>query len=372
MTRDFLRLAKKVNTHFVVLVAVAACGNDPPVPAARPQAVRVVSPQQREISQRLPYVGTVRSGSEVQILARVAGTVESLPLAEGAKVARGAVVARIEAPELVARHAQTRAEIDRVSAESDYACAVFATDQRLVDKGALTRAHLDSSKRRCLSARAAVGSAAARTAEIRSRLKERTERAPFAGRVLAHLAEPGEHVAPGRPLLLLGSDELELVVSASERDIAFSARNPGSTGGRIAEGSGVEIRVAGETVHGRVVSVAPRARGKTRTVEVRVALPPGIDAHHGMSLDVDFIVDRASSSTAVPVEAIVRREDGEALFLVEENVAVERPVTTGPIDGGWIAVSPPLPASARVVVSNLDVLRDGSRVYPVAIEGGHP
>jgi len=155
MTLLSMRLQKKVNTYFVflmtVLWAAAGCRTEPPPTPERPQAVRVIAPERRDLVHEVSYVGTVRSAREVKVLARVAGTLEALPVAEGERVAQGAVLARISAPELGARLDQAQAELERTTTERDYACETFATDQRLYDQDAISRAQLDRSRRQCRS-----------------------------------------------------------------------------------------------------------------------------------------------------------------------------------------------------------------------------
>jgi RND family efflux transporter MFP subunit len=372
MRSRFLRTKKQVSTYFhgvglALLLSGVGCSAEPgPVPE-RPQAVRVVTVQQRSLDQRTAYVGTVRSVREIKVLARVAGTLAELPVTEGEPVESGDVLARIHAPDLGARLDQARAERQRAAAERDYACDAFATDEGLHRRGAISAAELDRSRRQCRSAEAAVRAAAAQTRELTTRTGERIERATVDGHVLEHLAEPGEYVTPGRPLVLVGDAELELEVAVSERDIAHgSAPLPGR--GRIAAGTEVEIRLPGGRIPSEVRSVAPKADGRGRTFVVRIPLPAGFGVRHGMSVDVDFILNRASEGMAVPIEAVVRDEDGTAVFLVEDDVVVRHSVTTGIASDGWVALSSSLPSGSRVVVTNLDVLHDGASVYPILVE----
>jgi membrane fusion protein, multidrug efflux system len=375
-----VRFRKQVNTYFkgigfALLISAASCEAEPPrVVETRPQAVRVIGAQDRLLVHRTAYVGTVRSAREVKVLGRVAGTLTDLPIAEGKHAERGAVLARIDAPDVAARADQARAERERAAAERDYACETFATEQKLYEGGAISAAELDRSRRQCRSGEAAVRAASAQTRELAGRLTDRTERAAFAGRVLEHLAEPGEYVTPGRPLVLMGDGVLELEVAVSERDVAHPVAH-GETvdlrhAGRasVAVDTEVEVHVPGGQITSRVASVAPRADGPSRTFLVRIPLPPDIGVRHGMSLDVDFILERSDEeTTVVPVEAIVRDQQGAALFLVEGDVVRRHSVTTGIAEKGWVAVTSPLPPGARVAVSNLDVLHDGAAIYPVAV-----
>lgn len=342
-----------------VLLVTAGC-EQPAAPAAEPPlAVRVATVEHRPLEHRLHYVGTVRSAREVTVTARVPGTLAALPAGEGEHAGRDAVLATVDTPDLEARLAQTQAEQRRAHAEVEYLCGVYETDQRLGADGVLQRAQVDASQRMCRNAEAGGAAADARARELRSTLDKRIERAPFAGRVLSHLAEPGEHVAPGRPLLVLGDDALELHVLVTERDLAHGIR--GDTPVVVMQGD--------QEIASHVTEVGHLARGPGRAVDVRVALPAeAADIRHGTSMDVAFVLAREAAAAAVPADAIATSAGGPAVYVIEGDIARQHRVRTGITAGGWVAIEPPLAVGTPIAVTNLDALADGTPVYPVSAQ----
>ena len=327
----------------------------------RPTAVRVVAIEQRPVRETIDYVGTLRARRTFRVTARVPGTLATLDVEEGDRVERDQVLARIDAPELEAKLARAEAEVRRAKTERDYLCDTFETDRRLHDSGALPKSKLDASRKRCSSGKEAVAAARAKRHEVRTRLDKRTERAPVAGIVLERRAEPGEHVGPGRPLVVLADAAREVVVPVVESDLDRG----------IGPETPVRLRLDGESVEATVDRTAVTAKGPGRAVDVHIPLPDETSARQvGRSIDVRFVVAEDATATPVPREALVRDEDGWSIFVVDGEVAHRRTVERGVTEGNWVAVRPTLTPGSRVVVTNLDTVRDGTAVYPVDTAGG--
>lgn len=318
-----------------------------------PIAVRVQQPEYRTLEHRISYVGTVFAGQEVPIIARVQGTLSELPVPEGTSFSTGAVLARLESPEM-------EAAVERLRADVDYWSARHETDTRLVDQGALAPEQADSSNRALRTARAGF-------AEAEAQLSKTVVTAPFEGTVLDWPAEIGQPVMPGQPLILIGDASREIHIDVVEEDL-----NRG-----IAVGTAVELAPApGRIIASRVSSVAPAASGRARTFSVTVPIPT-VDSspmpeltRKGASIRTDFIVERRESALAVPARALADRDGRPHLFTVVDEVAHRHDVTVGISQNGWIAVSFDWNGSDPVAVTNLNGLQDGAPVYAVTAEGG--
>lgn len=356
----------------LALAAVAGCqsrATAPEPPAEALQAVRTVQVRSMGLSQTLDYVGTIRHGREIKVLARVVGTLTALPFKEGASVRKRQVLARVSVPELDVRQQRLGADVQRLLTDRDYLCTNLETDVKLRASGAVSQAKVDASRRRCSSAREAVKAAQAGSRELESSRGKAVERAPFSGRVLRWYAEPGEHVARGRPILLLGDDALEVAVQVTETDLVRGVK----------AGSAVALTLIRPTTRlvarkhaARIRTVAPMASGPGRTVEVRIGLPAELRsaARHGASVDVAFVLAREEDAVAVPEAALSSSVSGATIFIVNKGRVTAMRIKAGITDEGWVAIKPPPPRGARVAVTNLDVLSDGMKVYPVQDRGG--
>ncbi len=342
----------------------AGCGQAQERPPKAPQAIRVEVARRGSLVQRLDYVGTVHSRREVKVMARVPGTVVDLPMAEGQRARKGVTIARLRARDLAASYARTSAELKRARSERDYQCRWYKQYRSLHAAGTVSSLAMSSHRRACQGATAAYRSARASLAMRGAIASKIRERAPFTGRVLQWLAEPGQNVMPGQPMLLFGNDELEVRVQVVESDLRQAIR----------VGTPVLIRT-GRTVHLlKVDAVAPMARGLGRTVEVKINLPPSARRwlRNGMSSRVSFVLARETKAVTVSTRAVRRQADRSFIFVVEGRKVRRVPVKLGVREGRWVAVHGDLPEQFSVAVSNLEMLSDETRVYPVKVQQGQP
>lgn len=351
------------------VLALSACQRESPRGAAvaAPVAVRTVVVRRGAMQETLDYVGTVHSENEVTVLARMAGKVIEIPVAEGEVAVTGAVLARIAAPDTDVRVSRLGGEVGRAEEESAFLCRQARTDRELVKTKAISPIKADTSQQRCDASRSGVRSARASLRELEIVAAKTVEFAPFAGTVLQWVARPGENTMPGRPLLLFGDAPLELRVQVHEKDIARG----------IAPGMTALVDLGGdEPVATKVSFVGPVARGLGRAVEVRLAVPPGLPAappgsaqaglRHGTSVDVRFVLKRLADTRSVPRSAVARTAEGSALFVVADDRLRRVVLTPGLEEAGWVSVGGAVSEGSHVVVGNLDVLRDGQPVYAVA------
>lgn len=356
------RLHKLIVAVLTLAALSASCADESrPLPTAeqRPRAVRVAEARILTLLTGVDYVGTLRSAREVEVVARTAGTIVALPVDEGFRVTTGEIVAQLDDAEIRSLRRQVRSDRRRVRTDRDYVCDSAATDERLARQGAISTAQVDRSRATCQSAEAVVETVQARLDEVESVLERTDELSPFDGIVLRRVAEVGQNVVPGRPLMILGDTNLEVVVPVTEGDLRRGVAV--GTPARLTLGTGAVLEAT-------VSEVAPLFVGPGRTADVRVDAPDDSVAglRHGESVAVSFTLGTTAEASAVPIIALARRADEWGVFVVDaEENARWRAVTPGVREDGWVAVEPRLDEATRVAVTNLDVLSDGDPVYAV-------
>lgn len=379
-------LSIRVGTVLLLGVAVllsVSCREAPPFETTDPRmAVRTAAVGRGPVTQTLRYVGTLHSRNEIHVMPRISGKLSDLPVVEGETAEQGAILARIAAPEADARVSRLQADVARVKDESAFLCRQAGIDRGLFGKGAISEVQADASRQKCDSAQAALNAARAGLRELDAVAGNTVERAPFSGTVLKWLSEPGENVMPGKPLLLFGDHSLEVRIRIHEKDILAG----------IGEGTVVLLQPdQSASVRGAVARVSPLAAGPGRMVEVRVPIEgatciedqePGDGTEsrqgetgrfrHGMSVDVAFVQGETQDSLTVPVGAIRREGDVQAVYAVRDGKAVRTTIKTSVRQGGVVAVEGTLEAGDRVVVGNLEAVRDGLALWPVPVEGDAP
>ena len=332
------------------LLLFSGCsGGDEADTEPAPTAVRVMLPQVTDLAEHVTYVGTVRASREFTVSARVEGTVLAMPVAEGESMKEGEEIVTISTPD-------RQAIVDRMRADFAYWEDRYAEDKRLVEKGAIPREQMESSQRAYKSSQAALEEAAAQ-------LSKASERAPFSGMVLKHFVEPGETVAPGRPLLQIGGLELEIHAEIVQEDLESAVR----------KGMKVLIRDgSGGTHQSHVSDVASFSGSPSRVFTVEIPLPGALRSslRVGEAVTIDFVRQASEKALTVPVSAVLDRDGNPYLFVVRQDRAVKTHVDVGIRQGEVIAVDFDWNGSDAVAVSNVSGLTDSALVYPVRVKEG--
>ena len=335
----------------VSLTTIVGCKEqDVKIPEARPVAVRVVKPVEKTLNKKIPYLGTVHSKHEVKVIAQIQGTISSMPVEEGMSINKGDIVAKIDAPDLLA-------SVERITVDRDYWKRRYEADNRLVESNALPAEQAEASLRAFNTAQAALD-------EIHARAAKTREESPVTGIVLRWLTEPGQNVMPGQPIVLLGDEDLEIHVEVVEEDIAHSLRI----------GLPVEIiDKKSSVVTSSITEIAPVASGPSRTFTVTVPLEKRSQSFQlrGSSVRTNFVVDSQNGIT-VPQEAVFERDHESFIYLVRQDRAVLQSVAAGITQNGKTLVDFSWNKEDLVVVTNLNSLHDGDSVFSVQVVGVTP
>ena len=183
-------------------------------------------------------------------------------------------------------------------------------------------------------AQSGIYSARSRIDEIDARLRDTRAISPFEGVVVKKLAEMGDTVQPGQPLLKFADTRyLQLkvdvparLVSALSKDMIVPAK----------------LDVGDTYTDVRVAQIYPTADTQRHTVIVKFDLPAGVPGGPGMYAEVMIpdVHTPIKDMPIIPSTAIIRRGSLPAVFVLNrENRAEMRLVRLGDeVDGEHIAV----------------------------------
>jgi len=317
-----------------------ACGSKSVPPPPPPPSVRamVVAPAS---DAPLQLRGTIAAQSRLRLGFKTGGILAALFVKEGDRVARGQLLARLDPAEA---QAQLRAALAlREKAKRDWARA-----DRLVTEGALAASARDDAK-------TALEAAEAGLAVGQEALARMTLAAPAAGTVFQRLAEPGESIGAGNPVLLVDeTGSLTVKVGVTDRDLRRL---------RMGQEALLLPEDGAPAVKGRITSLAPTpdpADGLYAT-EIRPAIPVK-GWQPGTLVGVRFDGAIQDPSLRVPLEALVHRQDRDWVFVVQEGRAKLAPVVAGRSEGREIVVKQGLTGGERVVTEGAYFLQDGQAV----------
>ena len=201
-------MLRRVFVTLWLLAGLTGCGADTTVetgPAVRP--ARLITVGAGSHSAPSQFVGKVAPAHTVELGFEIDGTLQQLPLPEGALVQAGDVMAQLD-PERFER-ALASARADHELAEKS-----LSRVESLKASGTVSQAELDEAV-----ARAKLTGLAVETAQ--KDLDDTVLRAPFAGQLTKHLAENFSPVARLSPVIRLAPVErIEVVIGVPEQLMA--------------------------------------------------------------------------------------------------------------------------------------------------------
>jgi RND family efflux transporter MFP subunit len=365
-----------VRTGLAVAVALAALGSAGPAQAQQgppPAPVRVEAVRKEPVLERRRVTGNIRPHERARVAAREAGVVLEVPVRDGDRVTKGAVLARLDASRLelelavvTAERASAdtliagrREELDRARRDlatvRDLAARQAANPRELRD--AETEAAVAESRLR--NAESTLGVLDARAAVLRRRVEDTTVRAPFGGVVVSRIAATGGWVAEGAAVAEMVSDEVEAWLDVPQRHLQS-----------LASGSG-EVRIESDATGRSVVVSSFRALGdvdpRTRTFPLVTPLRADSGLAPGTSVVAWVPTGEKAEHLTIRSDAILRSETGAYVYVAMPGAAgaphsaVPVPVEVLFVHEGRAAVR-----SERLTAGALAIVEGNERLFPTA------
>jgi membrane fusion protein (multidrug efflux system) len=231
----------------VLLLAVAGCGMrdgasdaQAATAAAPPIAVTVKRVALQRVPLVLEAVGQAEGSREVEIRPRVAGILEKRLYNEGAKVAAGQPLFRIDRAPFVLAVAQSRAALSQERARQELAQREADRLKALADTKAISRREYDTAVSAVKESAAAIEGAKAKLAEAELNLSYTNLKAPIGGITSRSVRSEGSLVAANTDLLttITQVDPLWIRFSIAEADFERIRDSAGTTQVNIVDSHG--------------------------------------------------------------------------------------------------------------------------------------
>ena len=308
--------------------------------------VEVGTPTRGPAVEAVYATGTVEPVQFARVGTKVSGRVARILVHEGDTVAKGDLLAQLDAE---AEEAQVR----ELEARLELAKADAARTRRLYRDGNVSKAALDKATSALDSARASLDAA-------RARLEDRQIKAPLDGRVLRseRQLEIGDSVQAGQILFYIGNAQvLWIEAEVDEEDIP-----------QVSVGQKAFIRsdaFPGQALSGEVAEITPFGDPVARSYRVHISLPSDSPLLAGMTVEVNIVIREETDALLVPTGALA----GQAVWVVENKRAVRRPVTLGAIGPDQAEVRAGISESDEIILNPSPTLQEGTRVRPDAVNG---
>jgi RND family efflux transporter MFP subunit len=322
--------------------------------APPPAPVPVAPVMKGSLAATVAATGTVVSRNDARLAAEVTGRLDWVA-EPGARIARGAPVARVDARALELMLRETDAQISRLAANAELLDTQLARLNAL-PAGIASQSQIDEAAARLAMARHELDQARAARESARHSIARATIRAPFTGYVAERIRQLGEFVSAGTEVLRLTDTE----------NVEVVARAPVAEAGHLAVGQAVTVHGTGQDHPSKIRAIVPVGDERSRMIELRVAMS-GAGWPIGSAVRVDLPAARQSAGLMVPRDAVIVRADGAHVFRVGKGDLAERiAVRVGSGDAQRVEVTGSLAAGDRVVVRGGERLRQGQ---PVKVAG---
>ena len=329
------------------LTAGAAWAQDAEPP---PAPVTVAPVVKGSTASTVSTTGTVVSRNDARLAAEVTGRLDWVA-EPGAKVAKGAPLARVDARALELQMRENDAQISRLGANADLLDTQLARLNALPD-GIASKSQIEEAAARLAMARHELDEARATRDSTRHSIARATIRAPFSGHVAERIRQLGEFVAAGTEVVRLTDTE----------NVEIVARAPVAEAGHLAAGQAVTVHGAAQVQPSKIRAIVPVGDERSRMIEVRIAMT-GTGWPIGSAVRVDLPAARQAAGLLVPRDAVIVRADGAHVYRVGKGSVAERvSVRVGSGDKERVEVTGSLAAGDRVIVRGGERLRPGQAV----------
>lgn len=349
------------SSRLAVTIAAAvwlvACSK--PAPQDEPiRAVKLITVGVQATQSTLEYAGEVKARVESRLAFRVGGKLVDRPVEAGQRVKAGQLLAQLDPQDLKLAADAARAQLAAARTNRDLAAADFKRYKELKDQNFISGAELERRDAVLKAAQAQLDQAQAQLAAQGNQASYAALHADVPGVVTAVLAERGQVVAAGSPVLQIAQD--------GARDVVFAV--PEDKVAAIKLGSEVQVRVwsVPGTLKGLVREVAASADPITRTFAVKVALLAKDDLALGSTVSV---LPGGLQRVGVPVIKLptsALRQEGQATavwVLDAASMTVKSQIVQiATADGNDVVVAGGLQPGMQVVVAGVHVLAPGQKV----------
>ena len=282
--------------------------------------------------------GTAQPRLSADLSTKLVGRVVSVPVREGEPVRSGQILATVDGSDLDAKAGAAASGLSASRSQLSLAEVQARRMRALYADGAVPKASLDQAESELERARAGVSQATSQEAELRSVQGYARVVAPFPGRVVARMADPGMMASPGVPLLR--------VEDAST--LRISATTTSATAASIAVGGPLKARIDGRPVTARVEGIVPSGAGNLAQVN---ALVDNRDGRLPSGAVATLLVPKGfRRARLVPRSALVREGDLVGVWVRGPQGDLKRWIRTGADFGGSVEVLSGISEGDTVVV----------------------
>ena len=344
---------------YAMIVAQTDLAIRPTAPVTSVKVMTVTPIKGYTVTRR--FAGQVEAGAQTDLGFELGGRITEVLVDEGDLVAAGDVLARLDASALAPERAALEAELAGLAADAELARLTLARNDALTERGVRSVAAQDDARLTLMRAEAGMAAVRARIAGVDVRLDKAVLIAPFAARIGARLADPGQTVAAGQPLLVLFD------AGPAQARVGL----PPELAAGLAAGDLMVIESGGSLHKARILQVRPDLDPSTRSRSVLLTLPAAAAPILGDTVALILRQTVAKPGFWAPLGALREGVRGSwSVMAIETTPEGDRTVPAAVevihSDGARVFLRGSLPPGARIVAQAPDRIAPGQIVLALA------
>ncbi len=294
------------------------------------------------IQDRINLPGSIEAWEQLELMAKVGGTVKEVLVTEGDRVKKGTIIAKIEEDDFSIALQSAEAAWTLAQAERRRVKAMHA-------KGIAPQAEMERVQSQYLTAQASLNSA-------KLNLSRCVIKTPITGIIRRLDATPGLLLSVADPVAeILQIDRVKAVVGIPESDVAAVRKLN-------------EINLSIQALDDRQIvgkkhflSPAPESNAHVYRLELAIA-NDDFSIFPGMFVRAAIVKTENAAALAIPLYSIITRNDEQFIYIEKDGIAKKQMVQQGIMDGWMVEITAGLSAGDRVVIEGHRNIEDQQQV----------
>ncbi|CAG0985219.1 Multidrug resistance protein MdtA [Methylophilaceae bacterium] len=298
-------------------------------------------------------VGTLEGLIDPTVAAEVAARVLKIEARPGQRVKKGDVLVILDPTDLALQRKEAQAEVGRLETLLANQERIVERNQALVEKNFISKNALDDVVTQKSALNKQLEAARIRLASIEHTGTKTRALAPVDGIVEKQIVSTGDYVTVGAPMLQI----------ISRQRLRAHLPFPERVASRIKPG--LKVRLTTPTSPNEIISevreMKPMIGEGNRAIDVLADIVGQDDWQPGASVN-GVVVLGENEAVVVPEQSVVLRPAGDVVYVIKDNKAEQRKVSTGLRQEGKVEIIDGLSAGEVVAVDGASFLTDQADV----------
>jgi RND family efflux transporter MFP subunit len=337
-------LTKYIYLVTTICLITTSCSNTETVKEKTAIDVKVLSTQKTEVFTGQSFSGTIEESSASTISFSVGGTVKTIDVSPGQRIAKGQLIATLDPT-------QVQSAFDAAEATLNQAKDAYDRLAKLHDNNSLPEIQWVEVESKLKQAQSAYDIS-------RKNLKDTRLYAPFSGYVKDKSVEVGTNVVPGMPVIdLVTIDNVKVCISVPETEIS-----------KISIGNDVNIQVPAlenRIFVGKINEKGVSANSLSRSYEVKAVVRNSDNSLlPGMLCTLFWTGDGGNESAILVPTNVVQLDNSNRNFVwvAADGKAVKKYVELGQFAGDKVIVVSGLSEGENLIVEGQQKVSDSMKV----------